>query len=120
LNAKAFLPGFGEVREEVENSLCNSHVLPAVVLWEEGLSTNQGHPKDVSDILPAHAAKSLNHNESVINSAKPSIPKGGVQVEVCRLIGCKWNGLEKESCGHGKFVLEGREKISSRRVVKEL
>jgi hypothetical protein len=90
VHVKAFLPGFGEVREEVENGLCNSHVLPAVVLWEEGLSTNQGHPKDVSDILPAHAAKSLNHNESVINSAKPNTPQGrwGVQ------IGCKWNGLE--------------------------
>jgi hypothetical protein len=105
VNVKHFLPCFGEVREEVENGLCYPHVLAAVVLWEEGLSTNQGQPKDVRDILPAHAAKSLNHKQSVINSAKPNTPKGrgggdygellGTSHRMEMEMGCNWNGLDR-------------------------
>jgi hypothetical protein len=76
LNVKPFLPGFGEVGEKVENRLCNTHVLAAVVLREEGLSTDQRQPKYVSDVLPSHAAQPLNHKKSVINSAKPNRGEG--------------------------------------------
>jgi len=76
LNVKAFLPGFGEVGEEVENCLCNTHILATVVLREEGLSTDQRQPKYVSDVLPSYAAQPLNHKKSVINSAKPNQGEG--------------------------------------------
>jgi hypothetical protein len=66
------LPGFSEVGEEIQNRLCNAHILAAVVLREEGLPTNQRQSKDVSNILSSHAAQPLNHNESEINSAKPN------------------------------------------------
>jgi hypothetical protein len=73
---KNFLPGLGEVGEEVQNRLCNTHILATVVLREEGLSSNQGQSKDVCDVFPSYAAQPLNHNESVINSAKPNKAKG--------------------------------------------
>lgn len=76
LNVKAFLPGFGEVGEEVENRLCNTHILATVVLREEGLSTDKRQPKYVCDVFPSHAAQPLNHKKSVINSAKPNQEEG--------------------------------------------
>lgn len=53
------LPFPGEIADVVDERPGDRDVLVAVVMREEGPSSDQGQPKDVGHVLPPHAPRPL-------------------------------------------------------------